>query len=77
MEQLNLKPWQRPPCWIVTEAEADAVLAKGPRLSHVSGEDIGDHRPARLLRRMLRHGVSVFHPDPVRAIKEAQKAKAK
>lgn len=76
MERLNLKPWQNPPCWIVDAAEADAILRKGPVSSQSgSGEDIGDSRCARLLQKMQRVGISPFHPDPLRAIKEAQKAK--
>jgi hypothetical protein len=76
MERLNLYPWQKPPCWIITEAEADAILRKGPVLSATgSGEDIGDRKFARLLKKMLRLGISPFHPNPLQAIAEARKAK--
>ena len=76
MERLNLHPWQMPPAWIITDAMADEILAKGPVLSATgSGEDIGNASIARLTKRMLQWGVSVFHPDPLRAVAEAQKAK--
>jgi hypothetical protein len=74
MDALGLKPWQSPPCWIVTEEEADAILARGPvRAADGSGVDISNCKPARLLKRMLRFGVSPHHPDPVAAIAEAQR----
>jgi hypothetical protein len=75
MERLHMLPWQGPPCWIITEAEADAILVKGPVLSVTgNGEDIGDCKCARLLKRMLRHDVSPYHPDPVKAIRAAQRS---
>ena len=40
---------------------------------HVSPDDSGDDATAaKLLRKMLRHGVSKYHPDPVAAIAAAQ-----
>ncbi len=69
--RLHLAPWQSPPC-VLTLAEADRILAAGRRLSPTgSGEDISNCRQARLLRRMLRLGVSPFHPNPLAAIREA------
>jgi hypothetical protein len=52
---LHLKPWQSPPCWV-----ADA-----------NDPCVGEEEGARLLRRMLKAGVSRFHPDPMRALSEA------
>jgi hypothetical protein len=65
MDMLNLRPWQRPPCWMDLE-EANEIL---------SDRNTTHHECARLYKRMVRLGVSPYHPDPVTAIAEAQKAK--
>lgn len=76
MARLNAFPWSNVPCWILDDTEANAILAKGPILSATGNrEDIGDRKYARLLKRMLRWGVSPYHPDPITAVKEAQRAK--
>jgi hypothetical protein len=76
MARLNLHVAARPPCWIVTDEEADLILRVGPRLAmDGSGRDISNCKPARLLKRMLRHGISPYHPNPIAALKEAQREK--
>jgi hypothetical protein len=59
-----LKPWQSPPCWI---DDLEGALA--------AGDDgiLGDYAGATLLRRMLDWGLSRFEPDPVAALKRAQR----
>jgi hypothetical protein len=51
-DALHLKPWQMPPCAVRDENE--------PR--------VGEEDAARLLRRMLKAGISEFHPDPMAAL---------
>jgi hypothetical protein len=55
---LGLKPWQTPPC------DADE--------SDVANQH--EHAAAKLLRRMISHGVSRYDPDPITAI-EATRTK--
>lgn len=64
MQALRLKPWQPPPVWI---DDVDAEL-KIPEMSPQEGR----HDAARLLRRMIAHGVSQFCPDPIAAIEAAK-----
>jgi hypothetical protein len=57
---LNLKPWETPPC-------------------HVNDPDNPvreERKAARLQQRMLRAGVSKWHPDPLAAIAEAKQQSA-
>lgn len=75
--RLDLLLATSPPCCILTVEQADAILRKGPRPGRVSGADNSDCSSARLLKRMLRYGVSPYHPDPLRAIADAKKAKPK
>jgi hypothetical protein len=49
---LRLKPWQIPPCLVADENE--------PR--------VGEEAAAKLLHKMLRAGVSRWHPDPLAAL---------
>lgn len=65
IDALNLKPWQAPPSHI---DDPDAVIALGT--AHP------DHAAAKLLKRMLSHGVSKYAPDPLLAIEEAKVGKA-
>jgi hypothetical protein len=55
---LNLKPWQVPPCVVEDLNE--------PR--------VGEEEAAKLLRRMLRAKISRWHPDPLQALEEREKA---
>ncbi len=58
MNSLHLKPWQTPPCHVEDENEPC----------------VGEEEAAKLLRRMLKAGVSRWHPDPLRALEEREKA---
>ena len=58
MQNLNLQPWERPPCWV----DPDAVPP--------SSNDPG----VVLTRRMRKAGISGYHPDPLRALAEAEGA---
>jgi hypothetical protein len=53
---MRLRPWQEPPCFIDDPNE--------PKI----GEEIA----ARLLRRMLKAGISRWHPDPIRALEAVE-----
>jgi hypothetical protein len=53
-DNLRLRPWQMPPCCVADENE--------PR--------VGEESAAKLLRRMLKAGISRWHPDPMRALEE-------
>lgn len=75
MERLKPHPAQSPPCWILTAAQADAILAKVAPACDGSGFDISNCRYARLTKRMLKLNISPYHPNPLQAIKEAQRAK--
>jgi hypothetical protein len=76
MQSLNLHPAQSPPCWIITEAEANEILAEGPApAAHDPDIDVSNCEAAKLLLRMLRAGVSPYHPDPVAAVEAAKKAR--
>ena len=55
---LKLKPWEVPPCEVI---DIDAP-AESERVA------------AKLLRTMLRHGVSRWHPDPQAALVVAAEA---
>jgi hypothetical protein len=56
---LKLKPWEWPPCW-----------ADNP---YLPSDDVQEQAAAAVLRRMFRHGVSRYHPDPLAAIETAEK----
>jgi hypothetical protein len=58
-EALSLKPWQEPPM----HAGADRPLDSSPLMGHVAAWE--------LRRRLLAAGLSVFEPDPVRALEKA------
>jgi hypothetical protein len=57
VDSLHLKPWQTPPCWV-----EDAHEPKR-----------GEEEAAKLLRRMLRSGVSRWHLDPLAALEKSEK----
>jgi hypothetical protein len=75
--RLNLLvPYKMPPCDILTREAAEEILAQGfIPACHDSSIDISSCQTAKLLIEMLSHGVSPFHPNPLRAIAEAKKAK--
>jgi hypothetical protein len=74
--RLRLRPWQSPPCDILTREEAEAILEQGfvPAANDPT-IDISDCNSARLLLRMLDLNISPYNPDPVRALVAAKKAK--
>lgn len=59
MRSLRLRPWETPPAWVDDPQHPRKV----------------DEAAARLLRQMLAHGVSRWHPDPLAAIAEAKARK--
>jgi hypothetical protein len=34
------------------------------------GDDVGNAPTPRLVRRLRKHGISIYHPDPLRALQE-------
>jgi hypothetical protein len=59
---LRLRPWQAAPVYTDVEIDPDCC---GGRPEEIA-----------LLQRMLSLGISAFHPDPLRAIAEAERAEA-
>jgi hypothetical protein len=74
VRRLCLKPFQRPPAWIETREQAEAIIEAGsvPAANDAS-VDVGDLQSAKLALAMLDLNISVFHPDPSRAISEARR----
>ena len=62
IESLSLKPWQSPPCHIDENADAPDDADREP-------DTVG----RKLLRQMLRAGVSRFDPDPLKALAGAKR----
>ena len=62
---LELKPWQWPPCWVRDPDDPDDPT------------DVQEQVAAALVRRMLRAGVSKFHPDPPAALAAAEKGSSR
>jgi hypothetical protein len=65
--RLRTKPWQPTPSDDYIFRYYKQHLAKGP------DGIMGRYRAAELVERMLKAGVSVYHPDPERALAEAEK----
>ena len=57
IESLSLKPWQSPPCQIDEDADEPDNAEREP-------DTVG----RKLLRQMLRAGVSRYDPDPLAAL---------
>jgi hypothetical protein len=67
---LQLKPWEKPICWL-RASDPDALvrqLGKGPDQHDQSGL----RRAALILRRLHKLGLSRFEPDPLGAIERAE-----
>jgi hypothetical protein len=65
---LRSKPWLKLPCNL-DDAEVERILAAGD-----NGNDFhGKYAAAVLARRMQRHNISKWHPDPKRALTEAER----
>jgi hypothetical protein len=62
IESLSLRPWQSPPAHIDENADEPENPEREP-----------DTAARKLLRRMLRAGVSRFDPDPLTALQRAAK----
>ncbi len=63
IDNLRLRPWESPPCCV----DLDAPLHGHP----------DDLKAVRLLRRMLALGISRWVHDPLKALAEAEKIKAR
>jgi hypothetical protein len=60
---LHIKPWEFTPCWINPD-QIDAIIARGAYQSR-------DYGAARLLKRMLKLGLSAYDPTPLESIAQA------
>lgn len=67
MRSLHLKPWCDPPCWV------DPEKMPPPSRNPIARDD---RAAVRLTRRMIKLGISEFHPDPMTAIAEAEAQRA-
>ncbi len=63
-EHLSLLPWEGAPCHIDPD-EVDAIIAKGPLNNNAFGA-------AKLLKKMLKSGVSRWDPSPIDALAAAR-----
>jgi hypothetical protein len=63
MANLDLKPWQPPPCWI-----RHPYAPNPDNATHNSGRP----QAARLARQLLEAGLSKFEPDPGEALLRAK-----
>src|SRR5512138_1278101 len=61
VEDLHLLPHESTPSWIDPD-EIDAIIARGPGLSNVA------YGGARLLRKMLKLGLSQYDPTPLESM---------
>jgi len=68
METLRLDPADSPPCWI---NDPDATLAG----KNDDAWCYGAHEAARLVKKMQALGISKYHPDPIKAIEQAERKK--
>jgi hypothetical protein len=66
---LHARPWATVPCSLLEDV--DVVLARGD-----DGDPHGDYVAAVLLAKMRAAGISRWHPDPERALREAEKKPA-
>lgn len=62
---LNLSPWEFPPCWINPD-EIDDIIANGDGTSN-------NFNAAKLAKRMIAAGVSLYDPSPIEAIAAAKR----
>jgi hypothetical protein len=65
-DNLHLKPWQSPPCWV---DDIEATLAAGD-----DGIE-GKYAAAKLLQRMLDANISIYEPDPIAALERTKRTK--
>jgi hypothetical protein len=67
-ERLRLRPWATPPCALLEDV--GVVLSRGDDGAH------GNYAAAVLLRRLRVAGLSDWEPDPLAALREAEKPAA-
>jgi hypothetical protein len=63
---LNLKPWETPPCWVIDPDDPDNT-------THTPKENDGRRNAAKLRRQLRKHGISAWHPDPLAALESAKR----
>jgi hypothetical protein len=66
---LQERPWATVPCSLLEDV--DVVLARGD-----DGDPHGDYVAAVMLKKLRAAGISKWHPDPERALREAEKKPA-
>jgi hypothetical protein len=66
---LHARPWAAVPCSLIEPI--DVVLARGD-----DGMPGNDYAAAVLAKRLLDAGISIWHPDPERALREAERKPA-
>ena len=59
MDSLHLRPWQEPPCWADDDKPVDHDGTHGRAAAWA------------LRRRLIKAGLSMYEPDPVRALEAA------
>jgi hypothetical protein len=74
---LKLKPWEEPPCHIPDEMIANGAPENNENRVHVWHWHHAESLPAAvaLARRMKDAGISLWHPDPLKALREAEVSK--
>jgi hypothetical protein len=65
---LRSKPWLTLPCHL-NGTDVERILTAGDS----NGDLRGEYAAAVLARRLQRHSISRWHPDPVQALREAEK----
>jgi hypothetical protein len=68
---LRLKPWEEPPCHIDDELIENGAPPNNENPVHVLAGAVA------LARRMRDAGISLWHPDPLKALREATSRKKK
>src|SRR5215510_6929117 len=66
-DKLGLKPWMYPPHFI-NRCEIEAILAGGPNPSDAQQR----YQAAALAKRLIDAGLSLFEPDPERALGDSK-----
>ena len=74
-EALNLKCWEEPPCDLNFDDvdHLNAIIAQSEAQSAIGSLLHNNCGAAKLLKRMLGHGLSQYEPDPVGAIAAKQR----
>jgi hypothetical protein len=64
-DNLQLEPWQVPPCWLRDDDDVQAALS----MPH---DHSGRREAGELVQRLLAAGLSRFEPNPIRALAEVE-----